>query len=70
LNQKKRVNKAPSKSPAPPKKNQNLDMSVGEIEQTQQLLLHDQNYLKDKTVKKVSLATLKRRKELIDQKER
>lgn len=45
-------------------------MSVGEIEQTQQLLLHDQNYLKDKTVKKVSLATLKRRKELIDQKER
>lgn len=41
---------------------QNVDMTTQEIQAAQELLLHDQNYLKDKSVKKVSLATLKRRK--------
>ena len=44
----------------------NLDMSANEIELTKELLLHDAKYLQDKSVKKVSLATLKRRSKNIN----
>ena len=42
------------------------EMSQEEILQQQELLLHDNSYLQDKSVKKVSLATLKRRQNQIN----
>ena len=44
-----------SQATAPP------EMTIAEIEEAQSLML-DKNYLQDKSVKKPSLATLKRRK--------
>ena len=38
-----------------------LELSTTEIEHQKDLLLHDPSYMQDKSVKKVSLATLKRR---------
>lgn len=42
-------------------------MSESDIQATQDLLLHDLGYLQDKSVKKVSVATLKRRQQQISQ---
>ena len=66
----KEANKSPAHEKYPPKleakKSINLtaiDISENEIIHQQDTLIHDNNYLMDKSVKKVSVATLKRRQQ-------
>ena len=43
-----------------------IDMTEAEIQNMQDLMLHDNTYLQDKSVKKVSIATLKRRQNMLN----
>lgn len=57
----------PKPEPKKSKVNQTMiDMTEAELQNMQDLMLHDNNYLQDKSVKKVSIATLKRRQNMLN----